>query len=141
MATLEQSKLDTSSKQRRRFSDSFKLQKVREIELGKTKISEICKQYQVSSVSVYKWLKKFGMCKEKEEWLIVETASDTRQLLAYKQKVAELEQLIGQKQILIDFKDKMIEIAEDTYGISIKKKSSTVQSNSSGKAGNNTPLA
>ncbi|MBK5261313.1 MAG: hypothetical protein JJE17_01920, partial [Peptostreptococcaceae bacterium] len=45
------------------------------------------------------------------------TDSDTRQLLALKKKVAELEQIVGQKQILIDFKDKMIDLAEETYGV------------------------
>jgi transposase len=139
MARLNQFKLSPSEKIKRRFSDNFKLQKVREIELGKTKVSEICKQYQVSAGAVYKWLNKFGMGDKKTERLIVESDSDTRSLLAYKQKVAELERLIGQKQILIDFQDKMIEIAESTYGISIKKKPSTTPSNSSGNIEKNTP--
>jgi hypothetical protein len=30
--------------------------------------------------------------------------------------------LVGQKQVLLEFKDKMIEIAEQTYGVDIKKK-------------------
>lgn len=138
MATREDRKLSASERRRRRFSDNFKLQKVREIELRKANVSEICKQYEVSRRAVYKWLNKFGMDKKKEERLIVETDSDTRQLLFYKQKVAELEQIVGQKQIVIDFKDKMIEIAEETYGIDIKKKPSTVPSNSSGNTGKNT---
>ena len=62
---------------------------------------------------------------KKGEKLIVETESDTRQLLSFQKKIAELEQIIGQKQILIDFKDKMIELAELEYGIDIKKKFST----------------
>ncbi len=59
--------------------------------------------------------------KDKPERLVLETESDTKELIALKQKVAELEKIIGQKQILLDFKDKMIEIAEQTYGIDIKK--------------------
>lgn len=125
MAKRNQYKMSVSQRQVRSFSDSFKLQKVREIELGKTKIPDICKEYEVSRTSVYRWLNKFGMTKKKGERLIVEIDSDTKQLQAYKQKVAELEQLIGQKQIRIDFMDKMIEIAEDKYGIDIKKKHST----------------
>ncbi len=81
------------------------------------------------------------MNKNKEDRLIVELKSDTRELLALKKRLAELEQIIGQKQILIDFNDKMIEIAEQTYGIEIKKKHSTQQSDTSGKTENNTPLA
>ena len=121
MATREQFKMTVAERRRRHFSDSFKIQKVRELEGGKTKISEICKLYEVSDISVYRWLNKFGTMKNKKERLIVETDSDTRQLLALKKKVAELERVIGQKQIIIDFKDKMIELAEETYGVDIKK--------------------
>lgn len=121
MARLGNRKLSISEKRRRRFSDNFKLQKVREIELKQTKVSEICKQYDVSYTSVYRWIEKFGMKKEKKERLIVETLSDTRELLALKKRVAELEQIIGQKQILLDFKDRMIAIAEETYTLILKK--------------------
>jgi len=141
MAKREDFKMSTSERRRRRFSDSFKLQKVREIETGKTKVSEICKQYEVSSVNVYRWLNKFSAMKNKQERLIVETDSDTKQLLALKKKVAELERIIGQKQVLIDFKDKMIDIAEEMYDVDIKKKLSTGQSNISGATEKNTGSA
>lgn len=141
MATREKFKMTTADRRRRHFSDSFKIQKVRELETGKTKVSELCKQYEVSSTNVYRWLNKFGTMKNKKERLIVETDSDTKQLLELKKKVAELERIIGQKQILIDFKDKMIEIAEETYGVDIKKKFSTQPSKKSGKTENNTPSA
>ena len=141
MARREQLKMSTSERRRRKFSDSFKIQKVREIETGKTKVSEICKQYEVSSVNVYRWLNKFGSMQDNKERLIMETESDTKQLLALKKKVAELERIIGQKQVLIDFKDKMIDIAEETYGIDIKRKLSTLQSDTSGNTEKNTDSA
>ncbi len=122
MARLEQLKMSTADRSRRRFSDNFKIQKVREIETGQTKVSEICSQYQVAAKNVYLWIDKFGTMKNKKERLVVETDSDTRQLLELKKKVSELERIIGQKQILIDFQDKMIELAEETYGVDIKKK-------------------
>jgi len=141
MATREKFKMTTSERRRRSFSNSFKLQKVKEIERGITKVSEICKQYEVTRASVYRWINKFGNMKNKKERLIVETNSDTKQLLELKKKVAELERIIGQKQIMIDFKDKMIEIAEETYGVNIKKKFSTQPSKASGKTENNSPSA
>lgn len=141
MATRKQFKMTLSERQSRSFSDSFKIQKVRELEVGKTKVSELCKQYQVSHTNVYRWLRKFGSMKDKKERLIVETDSDTKQLLELKKEIAELERIIGQKQILIDFKDKMIELAEEAYGVDIKKKFSTQPSKTSGKTENNTPSA
>lgn len=70
--------------------------------------------------------------KDKREKLIVESESDTQELLALKKKVAELERIVGQKQLLIDFKNKMIDIAEEMYGVDIKKKLSDQLSNTSG---------
>ncbi|HPO67246.1 MAG TPA: hypothetical protein PK642_02720, partial [Paludibacteraceae bacterium] len=85
-----------------------------------TKVSEICSQYQVASKNVYLWINKFGSMKNKKERMIVETESDTRQLIALKKRISELEQIIGHKQILIDFQSKMIDLAEETYGVDIK---------------------
>ena len=133
MANLNQLKLSTSERQRRHFSDSFKLQKVREIETGQTKVSEICSQYQVSSTAVYRWIEKFGIMKDKKERLVVESESDTRQLIELKKRLSELERIIGQKQIQIDFQNKMIELAEETYGVDIKKKFFTQPSDTSGR--------
>ena len=132
MANLNQLKLSTSERRNRHFSDSFKLQKVREIETGQTKIGEICSQYQVSSTSVYRWIEKFGIMKDKKERLVVESESDTRQLIELKKRLSELERIIGQKQIQIDFQNKMIELAEETYGVDIKKKFFTPPSATSG---------
>ncbi len=141
MATRKQFKMTRSERQSRSFSDSFKIQKVRELEVGKTKVSELCKQYEVSATSIYRWLNKFGTMANKKERLIIETDSDTKQLLELKRKLANLEQIVGQKQIIIDFKDKMIDLAEQTYGVDIKKKFSTQHSNTSGNTENNTNLA
>ncbi|HKJ32656.1 MAG TPA: transposase [Balneolales bacterium] len=139
MATREQFKMTTAERRRRHFSDNFKIQKVRELETGKTKISEICKQYEVTGTNVYRWLNKFGSMKNKNEKIIIETDSDTKQLLALKKKVADLERIIGQKQIQIDFKDKMIDLAEEMYGVDIKKKLSTQPLNTSGDTEKDTP--
>lgn len=133
MARLDQLKMTTAERRRRKFSDNFKIQKVREIETGQTKVSEICSQYQVASTNVYLWIDKFGSMKNKKEHMVVETDSDTRQLLELKKRVSELERIIGQKQILIDFQNKMIELAEETYGVDIKKKFFSTPSSTSGK--------
>jgi transposase-like protein len=138
MATREKTKMTVSERQRRHFSESFKIQKVREMELGRTKMSEICKEYEVSDTAVRRWLHKYGLMSAKKERIIVETESDTKQLLELKRKVAELEQIVGQKQILLEFKDKMIDIAEEMYGVDIKKKLSTQLSKGFGNSASNT---
>jgi len=134
MANRNQFKMSIAQRRVRHFSEAIKIQKVREIESGQTKISEIVKEYEVASITVYRWLKKYGTMKKKPERLIVEADSDTVKVLELQKRVAELERTIGQKQILIDFKDKMIEIAESHYKIDIKKNFSTQQSSTTGRS-------
>lgn len=122
---MKEISLTLEERQRRHFSESFKRKKVQEIESGQTKIAELCRQYDTSRTSVYKWFKKYGNMKTKKERLVIETESDTKELLAAKAEIARLKMIIGEKQIQIDFKDKMIEIAEEMYNIDIKKKFAT----------------
>jgi len=123
----------------RSFSEELKRKKVAEIEQGLSRVAEICKQYQVSQTAVYKWLRLYGSNHSKPERLIMESKSDTQELLRLKQRIAELERLVGQKQIQLEFKDKMIEIAEQMYGVDIKKKLSTPPSDTSGNSSTSLP--
>ncbi len=131
-------KLTNEERKRRRFSESFKRKKVQEIESGQVKISEICRVYQIRKQSVYKWLQKYGSMQQKKERLIVETESDTLKVIELQRRVAELERIIGQKQIEIDFKDKMIDLAEEVYHVDIKKKFCTRPSSGSETTGTDT---
>ena len=105
----------------RRFSDAFKKKRFQEIEEGRATVGEISQAYEVSDTAVYKWLEKYSR-REKPERTIVESKSDTTKIISLEKRIAELERLLGQKQIEIEFKDKMIELAEKEYRIDIKKK-------------------
>jgi transposase-like protein len=106
----------------RYFSDSFKKEKVRELERNISSVSDICKTYSVSRTSVYKWIYKYSAMAKKQVKQVVEAKSDTLKIRALEERIKELERIIGQKQLLLEFKEKMIEIAEATYGVDIKKK-------------------
>jgi len=133
MANRDQFQLSISERRRRHFSDNFKKEKVREIELGILTPTQLSKAYEVSIMSVYRWIATFGSMKQKKERLIVESQSDAVQLLELKKKIAELERVVGQKQIVIDFQQKMIDLAEEHYAVDIKKKFSGSPSSSTGK--------
>lgn len=122
---MKEISLTLEERKRRHFSESFKRKKVQEIESGQTKIADLCRQYDTVRGTIYQWLNKYGSMKTKKERLVIETESDTQELIALKKENAHLKMIIGEKQIQIDFKDKMIEIAEDHYGVDIKKKFET----------------
>lgn len=123
MATIERFKMSTPERRRRVFSKAFKVKKVKEIEQKKVTIAQVSRAYEVSKASIHRWINEYGSANEKIERVIVEEKSDTALLLQYEKKIAELERLVGQKQVLIDFQAKMIELAEKEYRIDIKKKS------------------
>ena len=106
----------------RYFSDDFKRKKVRELERNVSSIPDICKTYSVSRASVYRWIYKYSVMAKKQVKQVVEAKSDTQKIKALQERIKELERIVGQKQLLLEFKDKMIEIAEATYGVDIKKK-------------------
>jgi len=142
MANRQQFKMSIAQRRVRTFSESFKIEKVREIESGQLRICELVQEYELSLASVHRWIKQFGtMKKTKPTKVVVETESDTKKLLELQKRVAELERIVGQKQILLDFKDKMIEIAEEHYKIDIKKNFSTPPSSSIGKSGKDWTVA
>lgn len=140
MAKPEQLNSQKPSRYNRYFSESFKRKKVEEIEKKHTKISEICKEYQLSYTSVYKWIYKYSIMRKKGLKQLVEHESDTRKLLELKEKIKELERIIGQKQIQLDFKDKMIELAEKEYKLDIKKNLGSKLSFGSGATEDNTDI-
>jgi transposase-like protein len=115
----------------RRFSEDFKKGKVKELERNLVSISDICKTYSVSRSAIYKWIYKYSIMAKKNVRQVVEAKSDTKKIQALEERIKELERLVGQKQILLEFKDKMIEIAEKTYGVDIKKKVSSRPSSGS----------
>jgi transposase len=110
------------SRQNRYFSNDIKKKIVQDLERNYNSISDVCKTYQVSRTSVYRWIFKYSLMAKKEHKQVVEPKSDTQRIKMLEAQIKELERVVGQKQLLIEFKDKMIEIAEATYGVDIKKK-------------------
>jgi len=92
----------------------------------------VSREYEVSRKAVYKWLWKYSRLRAKRIRQIIEPMSDTHKIQELRKKIQDLEQIIGQKQIQIEFKDKMIELAEQMYEIDIKKKVGSKLSSGSG---------
>jgi transposase len=136
MANLkEYEKLTVRERRNRYFSEDFKRKKVSEIERNLSGIAEICREYQVSSTSIYNWIYKYSRMRKKGVKQVVEAKSDGNKIAALKEQVKELERIIGEKQVKLDFQDKMIELAEKEYKVDIKKKFSGKRSSGTGSKG------
>jgi transposase len=122
----------------RYFSEDFKRKKVREIEQNLASVTQISREYQVTRAAIYKWIHKFSAMRKKGVKQVIEAKSDTGKIAHLRQQVQEMEKMVGKKQIMIDFLEKMIELAEKEYAIDIKKKFSFTPSSGSGPIGKRT---
>mgnify|MGYP002795095836 CR=1 FL=1 len=138
MAKLQDFSKETPQRINRYFSESFKRKKVREIEKNFSTVLEVSREYEVSATAVYKWLNKYSRHRKRGVKQVVELMSDTRKIQDLKARIRELEQMLGQKQFEIEFKSKMIDIAEEVYDIDIKKKLGSKPSPGFGSTGKNT---
>jgi transposase-like protein len=141
MAKRQQFQQSIDERRHRTFSEEFKRKKVREIEQKITSIAEVSREYEVRASNVSKWLTKYSTNRMKAVRTIVESESDTRKIFDQQQKIAELERIIGQKQLQIDFQAKMMDLAEQEYGIDIKKKFEKRPLSGTGSIGNSSVVA
>jgi len=113
---------------RRQYSEEFKKEIVSIFESGKLSVLQIEKLYGVNNVSIYNWIYKFSTFNEKGFRIVEMKESSIEKMKELELKVKELEQAVGQKQMKIDYLEKMIDIANDDLKIDIKKNSNTQQS-------------
>lgn len=106
---------------RRIFSEAFKREKVAEIISGQTTILQLSKLWGVDRSAIYLWIHKYSPQHPKGTTMVVQKDSEASKVLELQVKVAELERIIGQKQLQIDFNEKLIELASKELEIDIKK--------------------
>lgn len=117
-------KLDNSKKSPktiRHFSVEFKKQIISQLDAKLITISEIRRLYEVSSVSVCRWRQQYSKHYEKPTKLVIEMESEAVKTKLLVERNAELERIIGQKQLKIDYLEKLLEIASEDLKIDLKK--------------------
>ncbi len=118
-------------RERRYFSESFRKARVSEYESGEVSVTDISRTYQVNRSTVYKWIKKYSLHDQKQIVKVVEPKSETKRRQALEQKVEELEQMIGQKEVELIYLRKILELAQAHYGVDFEKNFVAPPSNSS----------
>jgi transposase-like protein len=113
------------------FSEELKKRVVRDLISGRSSIKSIMAEHQVSSTSVYKWLYRYSAEHQPKCTLVVQMDSEEAKSHELKQKIAELERIVGQKQLEIDFLNRLIDIGSNDLGFDFKKNFSPKLSNGS----------
>jgi len=120
-------------KKQRRYTEEFKRSMVNDFESGKFSVKQLERLHGVHNVTIYKWIYKFSTFNEKGIRIVEMKNSSKDKLKELEQKIKELQSIVGQKQIKIDYLEKMIDIAKDELDIDIKKNFNTPQSAGSGQ--------
>lgn len=123
MASIDQyQSLTRRERQNRYFSEEIRRQVVHDLDRKVVTMAEVCRELQVTSTAVYKWIYKYSQMKKKGRKMVVEAESETRRNIELRTKIKELEQMLGKKQVEIEYLNKMIELTEQDLNIKIKKK-------------------
>ncbi len=118
----------------RHFSDPFKKEKVKMIEEKQMTVLQLSRIYEVTCSAIYKWIGKYSTKISKGEILVLEKESEGAKTLKLLERVSELERAVGQKQLLIDYLEKVLELGSENVGFDIKKKYATGHSSGSNQS-------
>lgn len=111
----------TEIRKHRMFSEEFKKNIVDTFERGEFSVLQLSKLYGIGNPTIYNWVYKFSTFNEKGCRIVEMKDSQENKLKELSNKVKELEQIVGQKQIAIDYLEKMIELAKTDLNIDLKK--------------------
>ena len=111
---------------RRKFSEDFKLKIVKDYESGEFSVVEMTKIYDISYQTIYNWIYKYSKYNKQSIQVVEMKDSQAHKMKQMEARIKELEQAVGQKQMNIDYLEKMIELAKENYDIDIKKNSNTL---------------
>ena len=115
----------------RQFSEQIRRKAVDEFRSGKFTAKELAELYHCGERTIYNWIYKYSPADSPKINVVEMSQSTDQKLKDLQNKIAELEQALGRKQIQLDFYEKMAELAKEEYNIDLKKNSSTGSSSGS----------
>ena len=115
----------------RRYSESFKLKVLEELESGVRTKSELSQHYGIAIGSIYAWMKKFGRLDLYNPQVYIKMPQEKDKIKALKQEIAELKEAMVQAQLRAIKAESDLEATLELLGEdpgSLKKKSSASRS-------------
>jgi len=135
---MRQVKSKIEIRERRIFSEELKKKAIKELVSKRTTIRSLMAEHQVSAATVYRWLYKYSPHHEQKCTLVIQMKSEELKSRELQQRIAELERIVGQKQLEIDFLNKLLEIGSGELGFDLKKSFSPPPLNGTGSANGST---
>ena len=120
------------------FSEGLKKRIVTDIRKKLITVSAAARLYEVGRGTIYKWLDKYSPTHHKGVREVVEMESETYKFDELQKRLAETERAFGQKQLELDYLNRVVAIASEELGVDIKKNFAAQASNGSGSTARNT---
>lgn len=117
---------------RRQFSEQIRRKAVKEFRSGKYTARELADLYHCSTQTIYRWIWKYSPADSPSITVVEMSESTDQKVKNLQKKITDLEQIVGQKQIKVDFLEKMIELAQEEYDLDLKKSFTSKPSNGFG---------
>ncbi len=111
------------------YNETFKMAVVAEVLSGEISQTKALKKYGIGGhCTITKWIKKYGSNKELKEITKIRMPHDKLKIKELKTRIRQLESIVSDLQLEKKALNKIIEIAEQEYKISIKKNFGAKQS-------------
>ena len=123
-----------NSRRNIKYTESFKLEVIRETIEGKLSKEEARRKYGIKSKSaILEWTRQYSGEKgyDKRGKKLKKTEISSEELSKQTKRIFELEELLRKEKLKVALSNTMIDIAEKEYGINIRKKSGAKQSKAS----------
>jgi len=108
-------------RKQRVFSEQIRRKAVKEFRSGTHTAKELADLYHCSLRTIYNWIYKYSPADSPRINVVEMSESSDKKVKDLHDKIANLERALGQKQMKVDFLEKMIDLAEDEYNLDVKK--------------------
>lgn len=121
--------MSKSTKKRVSYSDSFKIQVVQEALADNVNKAALCRKYSISRpVLLYQWIRIFAPTPKLEELPMKSPSNkESDEIRSLKRQLQQKELELKKEKMRADFYDEMVNVAEEMFNISIRKKAGTKQ--------------
>ena len=110
----------------RSFSEELRKELVSHIETGRFTVSQVTREYGVSSRAVYNWLYKYSRSLKKGTRIVMEKDSIDKTISELQKQIRELEAALGRKSLESDLYKTIVDLASKEYKTDLKRLSHKV---------------
>lgn len=105
------------------YTVAFKMKVVNEVENGLISVRGASRLYEIPHTTVLSWIKRYGLGSKIDKVVCIMTNEDQREMLRLRLENERLTKALDDSHLKNLALESLLEIAEETYGVDLKKNS------------------